>query len=198
MLRWGRFAVAYAVMSAAAVLTALVWRGAPPLAIDAPWLVLQPTERHAYSTLLGLTLGGAVVLLTRVAVGRFTWARRLHQELRPLARGLSSTAVLTLAALSALGEELLFRGLLQPWLGLVPQALLFGALHQVRGPGRWVWMAWASAMGLLLGATFQLTGSLTGPIAAHALVNALNLRYLKLHDPEPPRRVLGGLLNERG
>jgi hypothetical protein len=49
----------------------------------------------------------------------------------------------------------------------------------------------------LLGATFKLTGSLAGPIAAHALVNGLNLRYLKLHDPEPPRRVLGGLLGER-
>ena len=197
MLRWGRFAIAYAVMSAGAALTSLVWQGALPMTIEDPWLSLRPAEAHAYSALLGAALGGAVVVLTRVSVARFVWARRLHQELRPLARGLSMTGVFTLAALSALGEELLFRGLLQPWLGLLPQAFLFGALHQVRGPGRWAWMVWATAMGLLLGATFKLTGSLAGPIAAHALVNGLNLRYLKLYDPEPPRRVLGGLLGER-
>ena len=54
------------------------------------------------------------------------------------------------------------------------------------------------AIGLLLGAMFQLTGSLVGPLAAHALINALNLLYLKRHDPKPPRRALGGLLGQGG
>ena len=44
---------------------------------------------------------------------------------------------------------------------------------------------------------FALTGSLIGPIAAHALINGLNLLYLKSHDPEPQRRSLGGLLGQR-
>ena len=29
----------------------------------------------------------------------------------------------------------------------------------------------------------ELTGSLLGPIAAHALVNGLNLQFLKSHEP---------------
>jgi hypothetical protein len=52
-------------------------------------------------------------------------------------------------------------------------------------------------MGFALGSIFELTGSLVGPIAAHALINWLNLLYLKSHDPGPPRRSLGGLLGER-
>jgi hypothetical protein len=44
---------------------------------------------------------------------------------------------------------------------------------------------------------FQLTGSLVGPLVAHALVNFLNLSYLKHHDPSPQRRALGGLLGQR-
>ena len=139
-----------------------------------------------------------MVVSTRVMVQRFEWARRLHRELRPFARSMSLTGIVVLALLSAFGEELLFRGLLQPWLGLVPQALLFGFLHQVRGPSRWVWAAWATAVGLVLGAIFQLSGSLIGPIAAHALINGINLAFLKSHDPEPQRRSLGGLLGLRG
>jgi membrane protease YdiL (CAAX protease family) len=104
--------------------------------------------------------------------------------------------MIVMAALSAFGEEMLFRGLLGPAIGVVPQALVFGAAHQISGPSRWVWVAWATLVGLALGGMFQLTGSLIGPIAAHALVNALNLAYLKAHDPAP-RRSLGGLLGQQ-
>ena len=92
-----------------------------------------------------------------------------------------------------------FAAYLQPWVGLWLQAAAFGIVHaQLRGPSRWAWISWATIMGLAFGATFQLTGSLAGPIAAHALINCLNLSYLKSHDPEPRRRALGGLLSQRG
>jgi membrane protease YdiL (CAAX protease family) len=42
-------------------------------------------------------------------------------------------------------------------------------------------------VGLALGALFELTGSLLGPLAAHALVNGVNLSFLKNHDPEAMR-----------
>jgi hypothetical protein len=150
-----------------------------------------------YSLILGLATGGLVVVSTRVFVARFAWARRLHTELRPLARNISFTGIVVLALLSAIGEELLFRGLLAPWLGLIPQALLFGIVHQMPGQSRWVWVLWATLVGLALGAMFQLSGSLIGPLAAHALINCVNLIYLKTHDPEPQRRSLGGLLGQR-
>ena len=146
-----------------------------------------------------MAFGGLVAFSTRVFVTRFAWARNLHRELRPVARHLSGTGILALAAFSALGEELWFRGLLQPWGGLWVQALAFGVVHsQLRGPSRWAWVAWATIMGLAFGVTFALTGSLVGPIVAHALINSLNLAYLKSYDPEPQRRALGGLLGQRG
>ena len=196
--RWGRFAVAYALLGIASASIAVVWGKGSPLVYAEPWLPLGPTNRHVYSFAVGLTFGALVVVVTRLMVARVSWARALHQQLRPIAAGLSLTGVAVLAVLSAVGEELFFRGLLQPWIGLVPQALLFGLAHQLPGRSRWVWVGWATLVGLALGAMFQLTGSLAGPLAAHALINGLNLAYLKRHDPEPPRKSLGGLLGLRG
>jgi membrane protease YdiL (CAAX protease family) len=118
----------------------------------------------------------------------------MHEDFRPFARDLSGAAIAGLALFSASGEELLFRGLGQPYLGLIPQALIFGVLHQMPGPSRWVWASWALLVGLGLGIIFQLTGSLLGPLLAHAIVNGLNLTYLKHHDPKREQPALGGLL----
>jgi len=198
MLRWGRVAIAYLAASVSGVALALLWRGTSPFLYSEPWLLLSGVESHVYSTGIGLAFGGLVVVCTRVFVTRFAWARNLHRELRPVARDLSTAGIAAVAAFSALGEELWFRGLLQPWAGLVVQALAFGIVHsQLRGPARWAWVTWATIMGLAFGAIFALTGSLAGPIAAHALINALNLAYLKSYDPEPRRRALGGLLGQR-
>ena len=195
MNRWGVVALAYALLGTMAVALAFFWRHTSPWVHPAPWLSLADgAPREGFSLVLGVALGGLVVVATRLLVGRVEFARRLHSELRPLARSMSSTDICLLAIFSALGEELLFRGLLQPWLGLFAQAAIFGGLHQVGGPSRWVWMSWATLMGLLLGCMYALTGSLVGPIAAHALVNGVNLFFLKRYDPRPAQRRMGGLL----
>jgi membrane protease YdiL (CAAX protease family) len=196
MRRWGRFAAAYTGMALLAVLIAIATRGRVPLSLPEPWLPLPPPRGVIYSVALGATFGTLLAVLTRFSVPRFAWAKNLHLELRPFAKDVSGPGIVMLALTSSLGEELLFRGLLQPWLGLWLQALLFGVLHQMAGPSRWVWATWATLVGLLLGGIFALTGSLAGPVVAHALVNGLNLSYLKHHDPGP-RRGLGGLLAER-
>ncbi len=198
MLRWGRVAIAYLAASVSAVALAYLWRGSSPFVYAEPWLTLSGVSSHVYSTLIGLAFGALVAFSTRIFVTRYAWARNLHRELRPVARDLSSLGIVLVAAFSALGEELWFRGLLQAWVGLWLQALAFGVVHsQLRGPARWAWISWATIMGLAFGAVFALTGSLAGPIAAHALINCLNLNYLKSHDPEPRRRALGGLLGQR-
>lgn len=197
MLRWGRFAAAYLGMGAVATAIAVVWREGWPIEYPTPWLRLEPSVSHIYSAMIGVVFGSLVVMLTRPMVARFAWARTLHLELRPLARQISGTGIVVLAILSALGEELLFRGLLHPWLGLFPQALVFGLVHQLPGKSRWVWVAWATLMGLILGCMFELTGSLLGPIVAHGVINGFNLQYLKTHDPAPRSKPLGGLLGQR-
>jgi membrane protease YdiL (CAAX protease family) len=127
-------------------------------------------------------------------VRRVAWARALHEALRPAVKGAGDGFLLAIAAASALGEELFFRGVLVPLVGIVLSSLLFGALHQVRGQARWGWAAWATAMGLLFATLFAATGSLAGPLVAHLAINAANLRFLRDNDPAPRRRDLGGLL----
>lgn len=191
MIRWG--AAAYALLGILAlVLTPLV-RGGSGFVHPTPWLSMSPEAGHVYSLLCGAAFGALLVLVTRITVPRFAWAEQLHAALRPVARQMSGAAIVVMALLSAFGEELLFRGLLGPLLGVVPQALLFGVAHQIPGRARLIWVGWATLVGLALGGMFQLTGSLAGPIAAHAIVNALNLSYLKTHDPGL-KRGLGGLL----
>lgn len=195
MIRWGRFAGAYALMGGVAL--ALIWASGTALLNPAPRVIfsgisLHGSSAHLWSLVGGVLFGALVVGSSRVTVQRFDWARRLHLELRPFARGLDGTGIVVLALLSAAGEELLFRGLLQPWMGLAPQALLFGLVHQMPGPSRWIWVSWALLVGLALGALFELTGSLVGPVVAHALVNGMNLNFLKTHEPVPPRAP-GGL-----
>jgi membrane protease YdiL (CAAX protease family) len=187
--------IAYSILLLVACTGSWFLQGRLPFTLPDPWLGLSPEMAALDSVLLGGAFGGVIVLASRASVGRFRWAQRLHAEFRPVARQLSSVDILVLAALSGLAEELLFRGLLQPLVGLLPQALLFGLVHQTRGPSRWVWAIWAAVVGLGLGALFQLTGSIWGPVLAHAMINAINLTYLKHHDPTPPPRTLGGLLD---
>jgi membrane protease YdiL (CAAX protease family) len=160
----------------------------------APWLEMTGAASVLSSLGLGICLGAGTIAMTRTVVRRTTWARALHLALRPAVHGVAGEMLLGLAIASALAEELLFRGLLVPWLGIIVPSVAFGVLHQVPGRARWTWMAWATVMGLLFAVVFRATGNLAGPIVAHAAINAANLRYLRDNDPSPPRRPLGGLL----
>lgn len=198
MFRWGRASVAYALIAMGALAVGQAFDRGWLVSYPAPWLPLSEAEAHAFSLVLGGVFAAAVVLGTRVLVESTRWAKVLHRDLRPMTEGLDATGIVVIAALSALAEELVFRGLLMPWLGVLPQAILFGVVHaQLSGPSRWVWVTWASVVGLALGAIFALTGSLLGAMLSHALINAINLAYLKSHDTAPPRNSLGGLLSER-
>jgi membrane protease YdiL (CAAX protease family) len=134
--------------------------------------------RLLLSPVFGLLLGLAVVALSRVAVNRTAWARELHQSFRNLLGPVTGREIIILAAASAIGEELMFRGALEPWIGLWPQAILFALLHI--GPGwRYLyWTAMALVLGVALGLLARLTGDLGGVIVAHFTINFVNLRFI--------------------
>jgi hypothetical protein len=186
-------AAAYAAVgaTAAAVTIAL---GRSPIAYDG-WLGTRGWAALLLSLGLGMVLGSTTIAATPVMVQRWRWARALHLALRPAAHGAGNPALFLVAVASATGEELLFRGLLVPLLGVTASSLAFGLMHQIGGRGRWWWMAWATVMGLLFGEIYAMTGSLVGPLVAHGAINYSNLRFLRDNDPSPPpARSLGGLL----
>src|SRR5690606_27288704 len=110
--------------------------------------------------LVGLLLGLVVVWLTRVATRHFQWARDLHTSFRDLLGPLTTREILILALASSIGEELLFRGALLPWMGVWLQAAIFALLHI--GPGRRFlpWTASALVLGVAFGWLAQWTGNL--------------------------------------
>ncbi len=134
---------------------------------------------------LGLAVGLALVAVTRVLAARTTWAARLATGLRSIVGELGRREALAVAVASGVGEEILFRGALQPVLGIWVVALLFGMLHL--GPTRhfWPWTLMACAAGLIFGWMYLVTGDLCAPVVAHATVNFLNLRFLALTDRRP-------------
>jgi uncharacterized protein len=135
---------------------------------------------------LGAGVGLAAVGLSRVLERAFAWARQLSHAMRALLGTMSAPDILAWAVCSAIGEELLFRGLLQPWLGLLPTTLIFGLLHM--GPDRryWPWTVMALVMGLGFGLMFSWTGSLLSPIIAHFTINFFNLHALMTLSPQQP------------
>lgn len=91
-----------------------------------------------------------------------------------------------------IGEELLFRGLVQggldrafgrPWRwfgadvgpGLLISAALFGVAHLLSptGPGQWGWFAWTAVMGLVFGWLRARTGSIAAPALVHGVLDAV-------------------------
>ncbi|MDR9391314.1 MAG: CPBP family intramembrane glutamic endopeptidase, partial [Trueperaceae bacterium] len=79
-----------------------------------------------------------------------------------------------LAVATSAGEEILFRGMLLPTLGLVPQALLFGLLHPAGRRG-WSYPVFTALAGLAFGALVEASGRLTPAVLAHGVVNAAGL-----------------------
>lgn len=90
-------------------------------------------------------------------------------------------AVVLVSALAGIGEELLFRGVIQAglvaWLtpasGIVIASLLFGLAHAVS----FSYLVLATLMGLYLGLLYHWTGNLLVPILVHALYDWVAIRY---------------------
>ena len=135
---------------------------------ESPWIDLAG----------GLLLGLLLLLFwwgLRVVSAR---ARELERQLAKLVAPLSAGEAAALALVSALAEELFFRGALQGAIGLLPAALVFGLLHTGPGKEYRVWGLFALVAGLAFGQLVAWRGALGGAVVAHALVNGVNLLRL--------------------
>ena len=86
--------------------------------------------------------------------------------------------------LPGMSEELLFRGVMLPSVGLNGTGLLisslcFGILH-MSSKDQWPYAVWASLIGLILGGSLLITGNLLVPVTAHVLTNLASSLFWQL------------------
>jgi uncharacterized protein len=101
-----------------------------------------------------------------------------HEVLVPLFSRFDALSAITVGVAAGIGEEWLFRGVVQPVGGLIIASVLFGVAH-VGGRSMVPFGVWASCMGLALGALAHLTGGLTAPVVAHGVYDILALAYIR-------------------
>jgi membrane protease YdiL (CAAX protease family) len=101
-----------------------------------------------------------------------------HDVLVPLFGRLDLASIVIIGVAAGVGEEWLFRGVLQSLVGLVPASLLFGAAH-VGGRAMLPFGLWAAVMGLILGGLAVATGGLIAPMVAHGVYDVLALAYVR-------------------
>ncbi len=139
-------------------------------------LQLRPLTMTIVDLGIGIALGLGLTGLSSIVYAAWANYREsadfyLAMVLKPLAM----PDVIWLGLLPGLSEELLFRGVMLPELGLDPigivlSSLCFGILH-MSNVQQWPYAAWATLVGMLLAITMVETGNLFIPIIAHITTN---------------------------
>lgn len=140
---------------------------------------------------LGLGLGVAIGLgiTAASAIMYQLWADYRHSAdyyLELVIKPLTLLDLIWLGLLPGMSEELLFRGVMLPalgltWFGLALSSVCFGVLH-FSGSQQWSYVIWATVIGLALGMSALLTGNLLVPIVAHVTTNLISSCVWKLRN----------------
>jgi membrane protease YdiL (CAAX protease family) len=128
--------------------------------------------------LLGAAAAIAVIALSQLLTRHTRSGRTLARALGRLLGPLATRQCVVLALASGVGEEALFRGALQPELGLVGTSAVFALAHLVPRRELLLWSVFSFGAGLLLGTLYETTGNLVAPTVAHFGINAVNLARL--------------------
>lgn len=146
---------------------------------------LMPLQGTTDAILLGLSIAMGITCASGL-VYRLWPAYRQSADfyLELVLKPLSLPDIIWLGLLPGMSEELLFRGVMLPAVGLnatglVATSLLFGILH-LSAPQQWPYVVWASVVGLLLGFSALATGNLLVPIVAHVATNLISSYLWKL------------------
>lgn len=97
--------------------------------------------------------------------------------------------IVVICFVAAVPEEILFRGALQPVIGIIIASLIFGALHSITP----LYFIYATVAGFGLGLLAEWQDSLWAPMAAHYAVDFVSLilltRQVK-HDNTTPIEII--------
>jgi hypothetical protein len=120
--------------------------------------------------------------------------RLVEERLAPLFAGTGFGSLMLVAALAGIGEEALFRGVVQtalagrlpPWAAVAATATVFGVAHALTA----AYAVLAALVGAYLGWLHLASGNLLVPIVTHALYDLVALRLLLDVKETPPSSVL--------
>jgi membrane protease YdiL (CAAX protease family) len=157
----------------------MLWRDLPFAWSAAPRVTLSTAGAIGLLTAAGLAAIQFILLRVVPERGPVRALRRLYRELLfPLFRASTPLEIVVISMLAGIGEEVLFRGAMQPEWGLIVTSLVFGVFH-VGGRLTVALGIWAACTGALLGWLAIATGGLLAPIVAHIAYDALALSYLR-------------------
>ncbi len=142
-----------------------------------------PIRLDAHGLLWGLAASVPAALLalafTSETGRRIPGIGRIHDRVkdildRPL-RELGAAEILLLSAAAGVGEEVLFRGVLQGVAGIWIPSIVFGLLHALTP----TYFILATGIGVYLGYLQAGTGNLLAPILVHSIYDAVALYLLR-------------------
>ena len=170
------------------LLTVLFEGGLAGSAWGLGWLLRQPAlasfHWNGSDIIVGIIASvpmlGMFLALLRWPVGPLVHTRRsLLEIVRPLFRRCTLAELGIISLLAGVGEEMLFRGVLQgtisrwirPEIGLLAASALFGLAHLITP----MYALAAGLMGIYLGWLWQVSDNLMTPIVTHAVYDFLAL-----------------------
>lgn len=161
------------------LLIVAAWAASRALAVPPQWG--DPVR----DTLIGLAAAAALGVINHALLvhAPANWLTRgiraIYDDLLvPLFGRLNGAGIVLIGIAAGLGEEWLFRGVLQPLVGLFAASVLFGLAH-VGGRRMLPFGVWAAVMGVALGVLAIVTGGLIAPAVAHGAYDMLALAYIR-------------------
>ena len=135
----------------------------------------------AFGILISIPMTLAVILLVETAPGPFERMRKDLELVIGLFKNCTLLDVLWLSILAGVGEEALFRGVLQPfrgqYTGPVASILIVGAVFGLIHAISLMYAVYAGIVGVGLGALYYWQGNLLAPMTVHAAYDFFALAY---------------------
>ena len=99
---------------------------------------------------------------------------KLRSNIKELILKITTIEVVYISFLAGFSEELLFRGFLQPLIGIAFTSILFGVAHFITLG----YFILATAIGFFLGGAFNYSSNILVPIMVHSLYNIFAFKLL--------------------
>lgn len=160
------------------------------------WLLIEPARLPIAIAGKDAGIGLALGLMIFAMSGLSYWAWPAYRRsadfyLAFVLKPLIFWDIIWLGLLPGMSEELLFRGVMLPSIGLnmtglIVSSLCFGVLH-MSSQQQWPYAVWAGVVGVMLGGSFLVTGNLLVPIVGHVAANVFSSLFWKIRQRQCAR-----------